>query len=63
LCNTETIDEGHDEKEWMEDLEDKIILISKLQMKDKSLDNNCRSEELVFHNEMDYEVKNEKYVI
>jgi hypothetical protein len=29
----------------------------------KSLDNNYRSEEFLFHNEMDYEVQNEKYVI
>jgi hypothetical protein len=32
-------------------------------MTNKSLDNNYRSEEFVFHNEMDYEVQNEKYVI
>ncbi len=30
---------------------------------DKSLDDNCRSNELVLHNAMDYEVHNEKFVI
>jgi hypothetical protein len=32
-------------------------------MKDKSLDENCRSEELVFHNEMDYKIQNDECVI
>jgi hypothetical protein len=44
------------EKEWMENLEVKIILILKLQMKDKLLDDNCRKEELVVHIEVDYEL-------
>jgi hypothetical protein len=35
---------GNDEKERMEDLEVKTILILKLQMKDKSLDDNYKSE-------------------
>jgi hypothetical protein len=46
---------GNDEEERMEDLEVKTILTSKLQMKDKSLDDNYISEELVRHFEMDYE--------
>jgi hypothetical protein len=32
-------------------------------MINKSLDDNYRSEEFLFHNEMDYEIQNEKYVI
>jgi hypothetical protein len=32
-------------------------------MKDKSLDDNCRNKELVFHNEMDYKVQNDECVI
>jgi hypothetical protein len=47
---------GNDKEERMEDLEVKIILTSKFQMKDKLLDNSCKNEELVFHNEMDYEI-------
>jgi hypothetical protein len=47
----------------MEDPEVKIILTSKLQITNKSLDDNYRSEELVFHKEMDHEVQNEKFVI
>jgi hypothetical protein len=47
----------------MEDPEVKIILTSKLQITNKSLDDNCRSEKLVFHKEMDHEVQNEKFVI
>ncbi len=50
---------SNDEKEWMEDLEVKPILTSKLQTKDKSWDNNYRSNELMFHNAMDYEVQKE----
>jgi hypothetical protein len=45
---------GNDKEEWMEDLEIKTILTSELQMKDKLLDGNYKSKELVFHNEMDY---------
>jgi hypothetical protein len=40
----------------MEDLKVKIILTLKFWMKEKSLDDKFRSKELVFHNEMDYEV-------
>jgi len=54
---------GNDEEEQMEDLEVKLILTLKFQMKDKSLDDNYKSEELVFHFEMDYEVHHEKFVI
>jgi hypothetical protein len=43
----------------MENPKVKIILTLKLQMKNKLLNNNYRSEELVLHNEMDYEVYNE----
>jgi hypothetical protein len=42
------------EEETMEDLEVKTILIPKLQMKDKLLDDNYRSEGLVVHIEVDY---------
>ncbi len=37
----------------MDDHEVKIVLISKLQMMNKSLNGNCRSEEWVFFNMMD----------
>ncbi len=47
---------GNDEEKRMEDLKVKTILTIKLQMSDKSLDDNYRSKELVLHNEMDYEV-------
>jgi hypothetical protein len=47
----------------MEDLEVKTILTLKLKMKDKLLNDNYRSEELVLHNEMDYEVHSEESVI
>jgi hypothetical protein len=32
-------------------------------MKDKSLDDNYRNEELVVHIKVDYEVQNEKFVV
>ncbi len=51
------------EKEWMADLEVKTILTLELQMMNKLLNDNYRSEELVFSNKMDYEVHNEKFVI
>jgi hypothetical protein len=51
------------EKERMEDPEVKMKLIPKLQMKDKSLDDNYRNKELVVHIEVDYEVQNEKFAI
>ncbi len=54
---------GNDEEEQMEDLEVKTILTLKLKMKDKLLNDNYRSEELVLHNEMDYEVHSEESVI
>jgi hypothetical protein len=54
---------GNDEEELMEDPKDKTILTLKLQMKDKLLDDNYKSEELVFHNEMDYEIHHEKLMI
>jgi hypothetical protein len=44
---------GNEEKK-MEDLGVKTILIPKLQMKDKLLDDNYRSEGLVVHIEVDY---------
>ncbi len=47
---------GNDKKKWMEDLEVKTILTSKLQIKDELWDNNCRIKELALRNEMDYEV-------
>jgi hypothetical protein len=47
----------------MEDLEVKTILTLKLKTKDKLLNDNYRSEELVLHNEMDYEVHSEESVI
>jgi hypothetical protein len=47
----------------MEDLEVKIILISKLQMTNKSWDDNYESKELVLHNEIDHEIQYEKVVI
>jgi hypothetical protein len=46
----------------MVDLEVKTILILELQMKEKSLDD-YRSEELVLHNEMDYEIQSEESMI
>jgi hypothetical protein len=51
------------EKEWMADLEVKTILTLELQMMNKLLNDNYRTEELVFSNKMDYEVHNEKFVI
>ncbi len=54
---------GNDKEEWMEDLEVKPILTSKLQMKDKSLDDNCTSNKLMFHDVMDYEVQHKEFVI
>jgi len=54
---------GNDEEKMMEDLKVKTILIIKLHMKDKLLDNNHGSKELVLRNEMDYEIYNEEYVI
>jgi len=32
-------------------------------MMDKSLDDNYRSEKLVLHNEMEYEIQNEEFMI
>jgi hypothetical protein len=49
---------GNEKKEWMEDPKVKIILTSKLQMTNKMLNDNCKSKELLFHNEMDHEVHN-----
>ncbi len=46
---------GNDEKERMENPKVKIILILELQMRDKLLDNNYKSKELVLHNEMEIE--------
>jgi hypothetical protein len=40
----------------MDDHEVKIILISELQKMNKSLNDNCRSEEWVFFNMMDHEI-------
>lgn len=50
---------GNDKEEWVEDLDVKIILTLKLQMKDKLLDDNYKDEELVLHHEMDDEIQNE----
>jgi hypothetical protein len=47
----------------MEDPEVKMILIPKFQMKDKSLDDNYRSKELVVHIEVDFEVQNEEFMV
>jgi hypothetical protein len=47
----------------MEDHEVKMILIPKFQMKDKSLDDNYRSKELVVHIEVDFEVQNEEFMV
>lgn len=47
---------GNDEENRMEDLKVKTILTIEFQMKDKLLDDNYRSKELMLHNEMDYEV-------
>ncbi len=49
------------EEERMEDLEVKTILSPKLQMKDKLLDDNYRSEELVV--KVDYEKQNEDSMV
>jgi hypothetical protein len=46
------------EEENMEDPKVKMILTPKIQMKDKSLDDNYKSKELVVHIEVDYEVQN-----
>jgi len=54
---------GNEEEEQMEDPKVKTILISKLQMTNKSLNDNYKSEELVFFNEMDHEVQNEKSML
>ncbi len=54
---------GNEEKKQMEDLEVNTILALELQMKNKSLNDNYKSEELVFLNEMDHEVQNEKFVM
>ncbi len=51
------------EEERMEDLKVKTILSPKFQMKDKLLDDNHRSEELVVHIKVDYEVQNESSVV
>ncbi len=40
-----------------------MILIPKFQMKDKSLDDNYRSKELVVHIEVDFEVQNEEFMV
>ncbi len=42
------------EEERMEDLGVETILIPELQMKDKSLDDNYKGEELMVHIEVDY---------
>jgi hypothetical protein len=47
----------------MEDHEVKMILIPKFQMKDKSLDDNYKSKELVVHIEVDFEVQNEEFMV
>jgi hypothetical protein len=47
----------------MENPEVKMILIPKFQMKDKSLDDNYRSKELVVHIEVDFEVQNEEFMV
>jgi hypothetical protein len=44
----------------MEDPKVKIILTSEIQMTNKLLNDNYKSEELLFHNEMDHKVQNEK---
>ncbi len=54
---------GNDKEEQMEDPEVKTILTSKLQVKDKLLNDNYKSKELVLHNEIDYEVQTEESVI
>jgi len=52
------------EKERMKNPKVKTILTSKL-IDDglESLDDNCKSEGLVVHIEVDYKVQNEKYVV
>ncbi len=62
-CNAHKPQMKGNEKERMEDPEVKMKLIPKLQMKDKSLDDNYRNKELVVHIEVDYEVQNEKFAI
>ncbi len=47
----------------MEDPKVKTILTSKFQMTNKLLNDHFKSEELVFFNEMNHEVQNEKSVI
>jgi hypothetical protein len=54
--------QGNEKEEWMEDPKVKIILISKPQMTNKLLNNNYRSKELLFHNEMDHELRNGEFV-
>ncbi len=49
---------GNEKKKWMEDPKVKIILTSKLQMTNKMLNDNYKSKELLFHNEMNHEVHN-----
>jgi hypothetical protein len=44
----------------MEDPKVKIILTSDIQMTNKLSNNNYKSEELLFHNEMDHKVQNKK---
>jgi hypothetical protein len=44
------------EKERMENPKVRTILIPKLQMKDKLLNDNCRKEKLVVHIEVEYDV-------
>jgi hypothetical protein len=47
----------------MEDPKVKTILTSELQTTNKLLDDNNSSKELVFHNEMDHGIQNEKSMI
>ncbi len=47
----------------MENPHVKIILILEFQMMNKFLNNNYKSKELVFFNEMDYEVHNQESMI
>jgi hypothetical protein len=46
----------------MEDPDVKIILILELQMVNKLLNDNYKSEELVFFNEMDHEIHNQEFM-
>ncbi len=47
----------------MENLKVKIVLTSNFQMMNKSLNNNCKSEEWMFFNKMGHEIQNEKFGI